>query len=192
MPALSDVIHAVMEISGALACTLVDTESGSCLARVGREDLFSLSVIGIATAQMLRADLRLAQEQFPEETIEDWMITLGKHYRLVRIIQNPNSDRLLFLCLILDRNYANLVMARRKMAEISQEISRLQESEEQNEIARFAARLRNPASFGAPEITEKLEIAGEDDEESLPPFMRQETVLKLLGMTEEAARKVAI
>jgi hypothetical protein len=183
MTVLSEAVHAATELQGAVAGALVDLESGNCLARAGNEEMFSLSLIGAVNAQMLRTEMRLVQEQFPDEDIEDLMITLGKHYHLIRLIHDSKSFPCLFLYVVMTRDTTNLVMARRKMAEIATQILQAQESRVQVEIAQFAALLQNPPATGTLGFNEKLDVT-EEDEDELPPFMREETVMKLLGAAE--------
>lgn len=185
MTILSEAIHAAVELQGAVAGALVDIESGNCLVRAGSEEMFSLSMVGAANAQMLRTEMRLVQEQFPQEDIEDLMITLGRHYHLIRLV--PNGDELphVFLYLVMMRNTANLVLARRKMAEIARQIDQNQGALQQVEMARFTTPRRNSPSSGILGFNEKLDVIEEiEDEEELPPFMREETVMKLLSTAE--------
>jgi hypothetical protein len=184
MTVLSEAVHAVVELQGAVAGALVDLESGNCLARAGSEEMFSLSLIGAVNAQMLRAEKRLVQEQFPQEDIEDLMITLGKHYHLIRLVQDSDTFPCLFLYVVMARDATNLVMARRKMAEIGNQILQGPDTRQQVELAKLASFLQNPPTTGTLGFNEKLDVVEEEDEEELPPFMREETVMKLLGIAE--------
>ena len=184
MSVLSEAVHAVVTLQGAVAGALVDLESGDCVVRAGSEELFSLSLIGAVNAQMLRAEMRMVREQFPQEDIEDLMITLGRHYHLIRMVASSDSSPCLFLYLVMARDTANLVLARRKMAEAALKIAQAQEALRQAEMAQFAALLRNPPIPGVLGFNDKLEVAEDEDEEELPPFMREDTVMKLLGTME--------
>ena len=49
-----------------------------------------------------------------EDTIEDILITLGKHYHLIRPVRSVRGDGL-FLYLALQKDSANLALARRQL-----------------------------------------------------------------------------
>ena len=57
MPVLRRAITEVMAQRGAIACTIVDIESGECLARAGVTVTGILEAAGLVNARMLRAKL---------------------------------------------------------------------------------------------------------------------------------------
>ena len=58
-----------------------------------------------------------------DDNIEDILITLGKQYHLIRLLKNSRNEQGLFLYLVLDRQKANLALARHNLKRIESEIS---------------------------------------------------------------------
>ena len=102
-----------MEIDGAAAVALVDYESGMSLGALGSGSL-DLDVAAAGNTEVIRAKLRTMHALNLNDEIEDILITLGKQYHLIRLLQS-SSGRGLFLYLVLDKNKSNLAMARRRL-----------------------------------------------------------------------------
>ncbi len=58
-----------------------------------------------------------------DDNIEDVLITLGKQYHLIRLLKNSRNEQGLFLYLVLDRQKANLALARHNLKRIESEFS---------------------------------------------------------------------
>ena len=58
-----------------------------------------------------------------DDSIEDVLITLGKQYHLIRPLRNSRADQGLFFYLVLDRNRANLALARHSLKRIESDIT---------------------------------------------------------------------
>ncbi len=187
MTVISEVIHAVVELPGAVAGALVDLESGNCLIRAGREKMTGLSLVGAVNAQMLRAEMRQVQEQFPHEDIQDLMITVGKQYHLIRLVHLSDKLPCLFLYVVLARETANLMMARHTMAEVAWQLTQVKGVIQEVESAQVTALLRNsPFHEMAGFNTKRERFTEEDEKDVLPPFMREEAIMKLLATAEAA------
>ena len=104
-----------MEIDGALAVALVDYGSGMSLGSLGGGDSLDLDVAAAGNTEVIRAKLRTMHALNLEDQIEDILITLGSQYHLIRLLQSA-SGKGLFLYLVLDKNKANLAMARRRLS----------------------------------------------------------------------------
>ena len=102
-----------MEIDGAVAVALVDYESGMSLGALGSGSL-DLDVAAAGNTEVIRAKLRTMHALNLNDEIEDILITLGKQYHLIRLLQSA-SGRGLFLYLVLDKSKSNLAMARRRL-----------------------------------------------------------------------------
>ena len=104
-----------MEIDGALAVALVDYGSGMSLGSLGGGGTLDLDVAAAGNTEVIRAKLRTMHALSLEDQIEDILITLGGQYHLIRLLQSKSGQGL-FLYLVLDKNKANLAMARRRLS----------------------------------------------------------------------------
>jgi CheY-like chemotaxis protein len=111
-PAVQEALDEAMEIDGALGVALIDSASGMSLGTAGGSKTLNVELAGAGAADFIRAKAR--------DTIEDVMITLGKQYHLIRLL---GPDLHAFLYLVLDRERANLGMARHRLATIGRRIA---------------------------------------------------------------------
>ena len=58
-----------------------------------------------------------------DDTIDDILITLSKQYHLIRLLKSSRSEQGLFLYLVLDRQKANLALARHQLRQIESELT---------------------------------------------------------------------
>jgi hypothetical protein len=100
-----------MGISGAIGAALVDYESGLALGVAGGGENIDMNVAAAGNADVVRAKLRTMEMLNITESIEDFLITLGNEYHLIRVLRSQ-YDAGLFLYLILDKRRANLGLAR--------------------------------------------------------------------------------
>jgi hypothetical protein len=106
-----------MQISGAIGAALVDHGSGMALGTVGGSRDFDLAVAAAANTEVVRAKLRTMDMLGLDQPIEDILITLDTQYHLLRPIA-AKSGHGLFLYLALNRERANLAMARHQLRNI--------------------------------------------------------------------------
>ena len=112
-----------MNIEGAVGACLVDWESGMSLGAVGGSKYLDLDVAAAGNTEVIRAKMRTMESLRLDDSIEDILITLSKQYHLIRLLKSSRSDQGLFLYLVLDRQRANLALARHNLKRIEGEIA---------------------------------------------------------------------
>jgi hypothetical protein len=112
-----------MSIDGALGASLVDWESGMSLGAIGGGKYLDLDVAAAGNTEVIRAKMRTMEALRLDDSIEDILITLAKQYHLIRLLKSARSDQGLFLYLVLDRQKANLALARHSLKRIEGEIA---------------------------------------------------------------------
>ena len=108
----------LMDIDGCLGCCIVDSNSGMMLGAAGG-GVMSLEVAAAGNTEVVRSKRKTMKALNLNDTIEDMLITLGKHYHLIRPL---SSNDALFIYLELDKSRANLAMARYQLTAIEKEL----------------------------------------------------------------------
>lgn len=110
---LAQSLDELMQIDGAIAVAVVDSNSGMVLGKAGGG--VDLDVAGAGNTEVVRAKLKTMKSLGLKDNIEDILITLGKQYHIIR----PMTERAgVFIYLVLDKAKASLALARIKTAEI--------------------------------------------------------------------------
>jgi hypothetical protein len=112
-----------MNIDGAVGASLVDWESGMSLGAIGGGKYLDLDVAAAGNTEVIRAKMRTMESLRLDDTIEDILITLIKQYHLIRLLRNSRNEQGLFLYLVLDRQKANLALARHSLKRIEGDMS---------------------------------------------------------------------
>ncbi|WP_250034602.1 hypothetical protein [Paractinoplanes maris] len=110
-----------LQLDGALAVAIVDWTSGMALATAGGGFGFDVSVAAAVNTEVLRAKYRTLEMLGLREKVEDILVTLDSQYHLIRPITAPDGGGL-FLYLALQRERANLAMARHRLRVIEQQL----------------------------------------------------------------------
>jgi hypothetical protein len=107
-----DMLNQLMQQEGAMCAALVDYNSGMLLESVGTG--VDLEMAAAGNTEVVRAKMKTMKSLGLNDTIEDILISLGKHYHIIRPVAKHDG---LFIYYVLDRGRANLAMARLKVLE---------------------------------------------------------------------------
>ncbi|GGV02173.1 hypothetical protein GCM10010275_46430 [Streptomyces litmocidini] len=108
-------------IEGAIGAALVDYTSGMALGTIGGGKELDLNMAAAGNTDVVRAKVRTMEMLGLQEDIEDILITLGSQYHLIRLLKGRGANGL-FLYLALDKNRANLAMARHQLKKIEADL----------------------------------------------------------------------
>ncbi|MFC9705898.1 hypothetical protein ACFTWD_34975 [Streptomyces sp. NPDC056943] len=108
-------------IEGAIGAALVDYTSGMALGTIGGGKELDLNVAAAGNTDVVRAKVRAMEMLGLGDTIEDILITLGRQYHLILLLKGQGANGL-FLYLALDKERANLAMARHQLKKIASEL----------------------------------------------------------------------
>lgn len=113
MAGLKESMSEVMSVDGAMAVAIVDSNSGMMLGSEGSG--VDLDVAAAGNTEVVRAKMKTMKALKLNDEIEDILISLGRQYHIIRPVASKPG---LFFYVVLDRNKANLAMARRKVLDI--------------------------------------------------------------------------
>ena len=82
---------------------------------------FDLNVAAAGNSNVIRAKLRTIQDLELKDEVEDILITLDSQYHLIRLLQGRGNEAF-FLYLALNKNRANLGLARHQLRKIEAEL----------------------------------------------------------------------
>ncbi|WP_067826483.1 hypothetical protein [Actinomadura kijaniata] len=113
------VLKDMMAIDGAAGAALVDYNSGMALGMLGSSKSLDLQVASAGNTEVVRAKMRTMEQLNIKDDIEDILITLTGQYHIIRPVSGRKGKGL-FLYLALDRNRANLALARHQLKGIEE------------------------------------------------------------------------
>ena len=108
-----ELLNQLMQTEGAMCAALVDYNSGMLLESVGSG--LDLELAAAGNTEVVRAKMKTMKSLNLNDDIEDILITLTHQYHIIRPVAKHNG---LFIYYVLDRNRANLAMARRKVQDL--------------------------------------------------------------------------
>ena len=111
-----------MSIAGAVGVALVDYESGMSLGTSGGGDWLNLELAAAGNTEVVRSKLRVMSTLALNDSIEDILITLHRQYHLIRLMNSMKTRSSLFLYLVLERESANLALARHHLKRLEMEL----------------------------------------------------------------------
>ena len=95
------------DMSGFIAASLVDLESGMTLAAKSARDDFDLTAASAYNSELIKQKLKIMKTLGLPNTLEDIVITLGDQIHMIRMIGTT-----MFLYLAADRGLTNLAIIR--------------------------------------------------------------------------------
>src|SRR6201994_4955886 len=111
-----------MAIDGATGVALVDWDSGMALGTMGGGKYLDLDLAAAGNTEVIRAKMRTIESLRLNDEVEDILITLGTQYHLIRLLSKHDGAHNLFLYLVLDRQKANLALARHHLKRIESDL----------------------------------------------------------------------
>lgn len=111
MANLDRIMERALGITGAFATAISDYDSGMSLGSITHRQSFDPELAGALNGEVVKAKLAAAKTLKISTRIEDILITLEDQYHLIRLV----PDTSLFIYLALDRDKANLAMARHEL-----------------------------------------------------------------------------
>lgn len=116
---IKDSLAKLNQIDGFVGAALVDSESGMLLGSEGGGPI-NLEVAAAGNTEVVRAKRKTMNSLSLKDGIEDILITLGKQYHLIRPLRARTT---IFFYVALDRQRANLAMARIALADVEKELT---------------------------------------------------------------------
>src|SRR6195952_5640362 len=109
----------LMEIDGCIGCCIVDSNSGMMLGASGGGAM-NLEVAAAGNTEVVRSKRKTMKALALNDQIEDMLITLNKQYHLIRPLTTNDA---LFIYLVLDKQKANLAMARHQLTTLERDLT---------------------------------------------------------------------
>lgn len=115
-------VDTLKKLDGFLAAALVDSSSGMMLESIVVGS-FPIEIAAAANTEVVQAKLKAMDAiDLGDDTIEDILISLGTQYHLIRPLA---SNREIFIYVALERNRANLALARLEVKKLEGSIKRI-------------------------------------------------------------------
>lgn len=118
MATIKQELDELMTCDGAMCAAVVDASSGMILGSIGSGVDLELAAAG--NTEVVRAKLKTMRSLGLDDVIEDILITLGRHYHIIRPMSRKEG---VFIYFVLDKSKANLALARRKAAEVEKDLT---------------------------------------------------------------------
>ena len=112
MANIKQTLDELMTLDGAMCAAVVDSASGMMLGSAGSG--VDLEVAAAGNTEVIRSKMKTMRSLGLNDVIEDILITLGKQYHILRPSARKDG---VFIYFVLDKQRANLAMARRKVLE---------------------------------------------------------------------------
>lgn len=116
---IKDSLTKLNALDGFIGACLVDSESGMLLGQEGGGNV-NLEIAAAGNTEVVRAKRKTMQNLNLKDQIEDILISLGRQYHIIRPLRSRPT---LFYYVALDRQRANLAMARIAIADVEKELN---------------------------------------------------------------------
>ena len=118
MANIKQTLDDLMTVDGAMCASIVDSASGMILGAFGSG--VDMEVAAAGNTEVVRAKTKTMRALGLNDVIEDILITLGKHYHIIRPSARKEG---VFIYFVLDKQRSNLAMARRKTQDVDKELN---------------------------------------------------------------------
>ena len=118
MANIKQTLDELMTLDGAMCAAVVDSASGMMLGSAGSG--VDLEVAAAGNTEVIRSKMKTMRSPGLNDVIEDILITLGKQYHILRPSARKDG---VFVYFVLDKQRANLAMARRKVLDVDKEMN---------------------------------------------------------------------
>ncbi|HPH70501.1 MAG TPA: hypothetical protein PLF40_32345 [Kofleriaceae bacterium] len=118
MANIKQTLDDLMTVDGAMCASIVDSASGMILGAIGSG--VDMEVAAAGNTEVVRAKTKTMRALGLNDVIEDILITLGKHYHIIRPSARKEG---VFIYFVLDKQRSNLAMARRKTQDVDKELN---------------------------------------------------------------------
>lgn len=118
MANINQTLDELMTLDGAMCAAVVDSASGMMLGSAGSG--VDLEVAAAGNTEVIRSKMKTMRSLGLNDVIEDILITLGKQYHILRPSARKDG---VFVYFVLDKQRANLAMARRKVLDVDKEMN---------------------------------------------------------------------
>ncbi|MEM6731547.1 MAG: roadblock/LC7 domain-containing protein [Myxococcota bacterium] len=112
-------LESLASLDGFIGACVVDSESGMVLGSLGGGDRINLDIAAAGNTEVIRAKRKTVKSLALQDEIEDILISLGSQYHIMRPLETNDA---LFLYLALDRERANLGLARHQAKQLDKTI----------------------------------------------------------------------
>ncbi len=114
LPGTDTLLAPVAGIEGFRLASLIDASTGMIMASVHDPEDQSLAVVAAGAADIASVLSLLGSELGADDGLEDVMVTFESRFHLVRLVGEDPGQQVILL-VVLDRDRANLALARREI-----------------------------------------------------------------------------
>ena len=117
---IKETLMKLESIEGFIGAALADSDSGMCMGSMGGAGIINMELAAASNAEVVRSKRKAIKALSLRDDIEDVLLSLNKQYHIIRPLKSRPS---VFFYIALDRNRANLAMARFALADAERELT---------------------------------------------------------------------